>query len=118
MLDKPLGEIPIGLLEWAFVVGAAFQCADNQSVIDFIIPTYSGPLKGEYNAKYLGAIGGQTKAKAESTSQELGADITLPPIVFERGTAEPERVKKQTIVIRMDLCTLPATGLQTDPVLS
>lgn len=114
-LTKPLDEIPIDLLEWAWFVGAAIQCAQTQPVIDGFMVYYFGDLDKPYNRENLGLIAWQHKARAVNASQELGAHLTVPPIVFKTddGT-ETRREKRQTIVLLMDLST-EGFGTKDDP---
>ncbi|KAG8854797.1 hypothetical protein FRB96_007326 [Tulasnella sp. 330] len=85
-LTKPLDEIPISLLERAFLVGAALQCS----------------LDKQHDPKYMGIIGGQIKTKAQSASQNLGARIPFPHITFSQVNAQPGVSKKRKLLIFMD----------------
>lgn len=96
VLKKPLDEIPIALLEWAFFTGAALQCAHNQENLDLILPTYSGPLGEKYRSDYLGAAGVQAKAQTGAQSAKVGASLTMPPITFEHEGRKSTRQKANT----------------------
>lgn len=103
VLKKPLDEIPIAMLEWAFFAGAALQCAQNQENIDLLLPTYSGPLDEPYSSDYLGAVGVKAVAQEGAQPTKVGAGLTIPPIVVE-SRGRRTRVKKQTLIILMDFC--------------
>lgn len=114
-LTRILDEIPIEMLEWAWFVGAAIQCAHNQPVIDGFMVHYFGDLDKPYNRECLGILAWQTKAKEESASQELGSLLTVPPIVYKASSGTTRRVKDQTIVLLMDLCSEAGIGHKTGP---
>lgn len=101
VLKKPLDELSIAMLEWAFFAGAALQCAQSQENIDLLLPTYSGPLDEPYSSDYLGAVGVKAHTQKGVQSTKVGGGLAIPPIVVERE-GRKIRVKKQTIVILMD----------------
>ncbi|EIM81087.1 uncharacterized protein STEHIDRAFT_150135 [Stereum hirsutum FP-91666 SS1] len=104
-LTRTLDEIPVDLLEWAWFVGAAIQCAHNQPVIDGFMVHYFGDLDKPYDRERLGIVAWQTKAKEESAAHELGSLLTVPPIVYKDENGIARRVKDETIVILMDFRT-------------
>jgi hypothetical protein len=103
-LSIAIDEVTPAMLLEAWSSGFAFQCVSNQKVIDGFMVAYFGKLDQPFDMSNLFVIPWHTHIRSDAAELALSRSLAAP---FLATSGDAVRRKPWTVVILMDLATLP-----------